>query len=119
MKRIVYRSYTFPKKTNNIYILSLHIVSHGIVSLGCVPVSEVTAARITCVCVCVCVCVSVCFCVCARARACVCVGAQVENRITHQLDEGEAAVAMGHDEDILGCSFGHKVVPYILHMFLW
>jgi hypothetical protein len=43
----------------------------------------------------------------------------VENRITHQLDEGEAAVAMGHDEDILGCSFGHKVVPYILHMFLW
>lgn len=25
---------------------------------------------------------------------------------------------MGHDEDILGCGFGHKVVPHVQHVFL-
>ena len=37
---------------------------------------------------------------------------------THQLNEWKASVAVGNDEDILGCSFGHKVVPNIQHMFL-
>ena len=42
----------------------------------------------------------------------------MENYNTHQLNERQPSVAVGHDEDILGSGFGHKVVPHVQHVFL-
>lgn len=32
---------------------------------------------------------------------------------THQLNERQPSIAVGHDEDILGLCSGHKVVPHV------
>lgn len=40
------------------------------------------------------------------------------NTTTHQLNKRQSSVAVGHDEDILGFGFGHKVVPHVHHVFL-
>lgn len=37
---------------------------------------------------------------------------------THQLNERQPSVAVGHDEDILGLRSGHKVVPHVENMLL-
>lgn len=37
---------------------------------------------------------------------------------THQLNKRQSSIAVGHDKDILGFCFGHKVVPHVHHVFL-
>lgn len=37
---------------------------------------------------------------------------------THQLNERQPSVAVGHDEDILGLRSGHKVVPHVENVLL-
>lgn len=41
-----------------------------------------------------------------------------KNENTHQLNKRQSSIAVGHDEDILGCGAGHKVVPHVQHMVL-
>lgn len=37
---------------------------------------------------------------------------------TYQLNKRQSSIAVGHDEDIPGFCFGHKVVPHVHHVFL-
>lgn len=45
-------------------------------------------------------------------------GKKEKKTTTHQLNKRQSSVAVGHDEDILGFGFGHKVVPHVHHVVL-